>query len=253
MAVALLALFVALGGSSYAALRIGTRQIKNNSIRSVDIKNRTVRGRDIHRRTVRRANVARRTLFGINLARDRVTGAEIDEPSLGTVPSANRAGFASRAGTVDKLRTVGSRKVVSSSAASQAGARQELLFSQGAFDLYLKCYITGGATHADVFIRTRVNGAVFDSGSTALKGTAPGGFLNTSTAEPSRTVNTISSGGTNTTGISGAAGGVFSASAPDGSGISGHVGIAAKNGTLPGGNGVYGSGNRCVATGFIAG
>jgi hypothetical protein len=91
MAVALLALFVALGGSSYAALRIGTRQIKNNSIRSVDIKNRTVRGRDIHRRTVRRANVARRTLFGINLARDRVTGAEVDESSLGTVRSASNA------------------------------------------------------------------------------------------------------------------------------------------------------------------
>lgn len=47
MAVALLALFVALGGSSYAALRIGSGQIVNNSVRSKDIRNNDVRSRDI--------------------------------------------------------------------------------------------------------------------------------------------------------------------------------------------------------------
>jgi len=55
MIVALLALFVALGGSSYAAVKIGardiqrgavgTRAIANNSIRSGDIHNATVSGR----------------------------------------------------------------------------------------------------------------------------------------------------------------------------------------------------------------
>ena len=45
--VAVMALFVALGGTSYAATRIGSKQIKNNSVRSVDIKNRTIRGKDI--------------------------------------------------------------------------------------------------------------------------------------------------------------------------------------------------------------
>jgi hypothetical protein len=36
MIVALLALFVALGGSSYAALRIGSPQIRNDSVLSAD-------------------------------------------------------------------------------------------------------------------------------------------------------------------------------------------------------------------------
>jgi hypothetical protein len=45
--VAVTALFVALGGTSYAATRIGSKQIKNNSVRSVDIKNRTIKSRDI--------------------------------------------------------------------------------------------------------------------------------------------------------------------------------------------------------------
>jgi len=47
--IALCALFVALGGTSYAVTRITSKQIKNNSIRSVDIKNRTIKSRDIAR------------------------------------------------------------------------------------------------------------------------------------------------------------------------------------------------------------
>ena len=47
--IALCALFVALGGTSYAVTRITTKQIKNNTIRSADIKNRTIKSRDIAR------------------------------------------------------------------------------------------------------------------------------------------------------------------------------------------------------------
>jgi hypothetical protein len=45
--IAMIALFVALGGTSYAAIRIGSKQIKNNSVQSVDIKNRTIKSIDI--------------------------------------------------------------------------------------------------------------------------------------------------------------------------------------------------------------
>jgi hypothetical protein len=44
--VATLALFVALGGSSYAAVKIGSTQIKDNSIKSKDVKNRSLLSRD---------------------------------------------------------------------------------------------------------------------------------------------------------------------------------------------------------------
>lgn len=45
--VAYLALFVALGGSSYAALRVGSKQIVNNSVRSKDIRDNNVASRDV--------------------------------------------------------------------------------------------------------------------------------------------------------------------------------------------------------------
>lgn len=49
---ATVALFVALGGSSYAALRIGSKQIVNNGVRSADLRNNDVRGKDVRNGTL---------------------------------------------------------------------------------------------------------------------------------------------------------------------------------------------------------
>jgi hypothetical protein len=76
--VATLALFVAIGGSSYAALRIGSRDIVNNSVRGVDIRNSAIGSRDIRNRSVRARDVGR----------DALGGGVINESTLGRVPDA---------------------------------------------------------------------------------------------------------------------------------------------------------------------
>lgn len=53
--VAYLALFVAIGGTGYAAATIGSAQIKNGSIRGKDIRRGTITGREV---SERRLNVA---------------------------------------------------------------------------------------------------------------------------------------------------------------------------------------------------
>jgi hypothetical protein len=68
MAVALVALFVAMGGSAYAAMVITSGDIKNNTIRSRDVRNGGLIGKDM----------------GAN----RVGGRAIKESTLGTVTSA---------------------------------------------------------------------------------------------------------------------------------------------------------------------
>jgi hypothetical protein len=78
MAVALLALFVALGGSSYAALKVNSRQIADNSVRSRDLRNNEVRSADVRNNSL--------------------TGADVNEARLGTVRSATTANSASTAG-----------------------------------------------------------------------------------------------------------------------------------------------------------
>jgi hypothetical protein len=52
MTVALIALFVALGGVGYAAATIGSGDVINNSLRSQDIRNGTIRGKDVRRNSL---------------------------------------------------------------------------------------------------------------------------------------------------------------------------------------------------------
>jgi hypothetical protein len=86
MVVALIALFMSLGGVSYGLARnsIDTREIKNNDVRSSDIRNNGIRSRDI-----RTGNVG-----GADIRNNGVTGTDVLESSLGTVPSANSASSA---------------------------------------------------------------------------------------------------------------------------------------------------------------
>lgn len=78
---ATLALFIAIGGSSYAALRIGSREIVNNSVRTGDIRNNHLRSRDIRNRGI----LAR------DIRRNALGGQQIREQSLGPVPMARDA------------------------------------------------------------------------------------------------------------------------------------------------------------------
>lgn len=64
--------FIALGGTSYAVSTIGTKQIKNNSVRSVDVRNGTLSSRDVKRGSL--------------------GGRAVKESALGTVPRAGRVG-----------------------------------------------------------------------------------------------------------------------------------------------------------------
>lgn len=46
-------LFLLLGGSSYAAVKVGTRDLRNDSVTTAKIKNGTIQTRDVSRATRR--------------------------------------------------------------------------------------------------------------------------------------------------------------------------------------------------------
>lgn len=81
MVVALLALFVALGGSGYAAVTINGKNISKNSIAGPKLQNNTITAKKIRNRT----------LTGRKVKRNSLTGSEIRESSLGTVPKATNS------------------------------------------------------------------------------------------------------------------------------------------------------------------
>lgn len=90
---ALVALFIALGGTTYAATAlpknsVGTKQLKKNAVTAAKIKNGSVTG----------AKIANNAVTGATVKDDSLTGADILESTLGQVPSAAHAAPTGAAG-----------------------------------------------------------------------------------------------------------------------------------------------------------
>lgn len=77
----LIALFAALGGTSYAAANITGKQVKNGSLTGTDVRNRSLSGSD--------------------LKNNSLTGGQINESKLAQVPSAAKASQADKATQAD--------------------------------------------------------------------------------------------------------------------------------------------------------
>jgi hypothetical protein len=98
---ATIAVFIALGGASYAATQlpknsVGTRQLKNGAVTSAKIKN------------------------------GAVTGSKIALSSLGTVPSATTATSATRATSAANADTAGNAQALDGKSAEQIAAQSKL-------------------------------------------------------------------------------------------------------------------------------
>ncbi|HLM08231.1 MAG TPA: hypothetical protein VK307_00875 [Thermoleophilaceae bacterium] len=162
MVVALAALFVALGGGAYAALRVGSKQIVDNSIRARDVRQNALRGGDIRNGS----------LGGADLAPDSLGPGQVDEPSLDRVPSA-----------ADSQAVAGHRRVSVAPFTLTGGQTRELL-REGPFMLTARCRIglltsDGQRDTAEVVISTTVDNAAFDA--------ADSGDLDVATPDANRT------------------------------------------------------------------
>jgi hypothetical protein len=162
MVVALVALFLALGGGAYGALRIASRHIVNNTVRTQDVRNNGLRGKDVRNRSLGRADIA----F------DSLTGNQIDEPTLERVPRA-----------ADAQSLQGRRRANIPPFTLTGGQAREVL-REGPFVLTARCRIglstpTGPIDVAEVVIATDANNSAFDA--------ADSGDLDTTTPEDART------------------------------------------------------------------
>jgi hypothetical protein len=85
-----IAVFLVLGGASaYAAKKIGSNEIKGNSITTGKLKKNAVTASKIKKSSITTAKIAN----------DAVTGEKVKESTLGEVPSAAKATTATSAGT----------------------------------------------------------------------------------------------------------------------------------------------------------
>jgi hypothetical protein len=96
MGVALLALVLAVGGTSYAAVKlpaksVGTPQLKNKAVTTPKLKNGAVTGAKLKAGTVDGKALAAGSVTAAHVATESLTGGQINEGTLGTVPSAASA------------------------------------------------------------------------------------------------------------------------------------------------------------------
>jgi hypothetical protein len=93
-AIALVALFVALGGVSYgfATGSIDSREILDRTIRSKDVRDNNLTSRDLRNNQVLAIDVRNRTLRGRDIALNTLTDDEIEESKLQQVPDAANLG-----------------------------------------------------------------------------------------------------------------------------------------------------------------
>lgn len=128
-----LALFLALGGISYAAATlpknsVGTKQIKKNGVTAVDIKKNAVTS----------AKIKPNAVLSSDVKNDTLSGDDINESTLATVPSATTAGTASD--QFSRIERVGVSASHVDTATARASATKIPLASHGQVSIYGKCF-----------------------------------------------------------------------------------------------------------------
>jgi hypothetical protein len=136
MIVALIALFAALGGSAYAAKKIGTKEIKANAITTGKIK--------------------KNAITTSKIKKEAVTGAKIKEASLGAVPNATNAVNATNATNATNAVNATNWSRYSVIGLTKVSLGQTVsLHSIGPFTIYGKCIDNGGGnTSAYTYVTT---------------------------------------------------------------------------------------------------
>jgi hypothetical protein len=172
MVIALVALFVSLGGVSYgvATGSIDSREIKNNTVRTRDLRNNDIRTRDLRNNEVRGLDIRNSTVRGRDVALNTLTGDDVDESELGKVPSATSADSATSAETAGSAQSLNGLRVVPIKHRSGDVTGRTVLDAGG-----LQLVVTCAGGNEDVRARTTVPGseiAVVSNDAVAADGTA---------------------------------------------------------------------------------
>jgi hypothetical protein len=161
MIVALVALFVALGGTTYAV------SVPKRSVGPAQIRSKAVRTKHIKSRNVSRSKIARNAIDSSLVKKDSIHGSDILESSLGPVPNATKAVDALNAGLV------GGRSVKKLAFIAPAGTGPTIVVSLSGLTLTARCD-PGSPPALSVSAITSVGGAlIHSSGAYSAAGGTP--------------------------------------------------------------------------------
>lgn len=227
---------------------IGSKQIIGKSIKGNRIKDGGVAEKQLKDAAVTEAKIADGAVTAGKIADGAVTAAKVGDGTLSTKNLSDDAIVSSDAGSFVRLTATDG----ADEAAARGAAPETTLFTKGDITVTAKCFRDTGTdtTFGEIYVATATNGAVFNGSTDALQGgNAATDFLNTDTDPTDRVLDDETVTGNDADYNEGE----FTILAPDGTSLIGQTSVGAKNGTLAGGNGVYGDGNVCVFGAQLAG
>lgn len=244
MLVALTALVFALSGAAVAATKIGTSDIKSKAVTTSKIDKKAVTGNRIASDAVKSGKIKDEGVKRDNIAADAINGSKVEDDSLSDAEISDYkvAGDS----FVQVTATEGANE-----AAARAAAPETVLFEKGQLTVYAKCFrsIAVDTTFGEVYSRTTADGAIQEGDDDLPGGNAATDFLNTNTLETDRQLDNATATGNDANYDETE----YTLASPDGTGVQGELAVAAKNGNLAGGNGIYGAGNVCLFQGTFLG
>ena len=260
LVVAMIALTAALAGSAVAqqTTTAQTKKVKATKI----IARGSITGTLLKSNAVTTSKVRNNNL----------TGSDINEATLGKVPSAAsadtaanavNAANATKAATAIKATVANGlsnqvnfkpRRVAATDGADQTASREAApkiaLGTLGQFSYYAKCFSSGTTIEGAIYVESTVDRALMDADSGELDGgPAATDYLNTNSTEPSRELKSNSVNDNNAD-IYENHNNEFLVMAPNLDTYRGEIFVGVKRGTVEN-DSAYGAGNSCLFGGFI--
>lgn len=206
---------------------VGSKQIKGKSIKGNRIKDGGIKDKQIAAKTIKAKQIADATITGAQVADESIDSSKISDLHV----QAN--------GLTRVSATAGATE-----AAAQAAAPETALYSKGQLSFYAKCFTdsANGDTLGVIYARTAANGSLL-AGTDDLPANPGAVLLDTNTLEQDRELDTEEVEDANEAFFDQADG---SATSPDNTAVRLETTIGVKQGTLAGGDGVYGAGDVCL-------
>ncbi len=218
MGVALLALAIALGGTAYAATKIGTSQIRNKAVTTAKISPKAVTTAKLGPKSVKTGKIAA----------DAVKSSKISDYSI----MKNGIRITATDGTPETV--------------ARSLAPSTRLLTRGPLRIYAKCFrdTATDTLYGEMYAATSSSFSILEGTDDLPGGPAAGDYLNTDTPEVDRQLDTQTVVGPGASyqeqeGM---------VAAPNGPAVSVISGIGVKNGAVAA-NGPYGPGNACIFQG----
>jgi hypothetical protein len=242
LVISMFALVAAMAGTAVAlpdGAKVDTNDIAKRAVTSSKIDSKAVKGGKIASQAVKGGKIRPEAVSTAKLAAKAVTGAKIADDAVGQSQLADHKLIA----LTKVAATAGT-----DAATARAAAPPQELFKRGALTIYGKCYTdtTADETTAAVYAATTAAGSVMASNGTTLAGDP---FLDPTTDEVDRDIDS----GTASNNSAAGRRAVYEIASPDGAAVQGVIASFAKNGDLPGGDGVYGAGDACMFSGNVDG